>query len=84
MAKALPTMRKTAPSPMRGDMAVGGGTVAATLSQSISQLMPLQAMPSVAKIITILTVLGVVVALAGVGWRIWVKHKRAQLEEAGQ
>lgn len=72
-----------APPPVApGDIATGGGTLGAILTQSISQLSPFQDNPAVANLILWLTVASMALAVAGVVYRMWASRKRAQVEEA--
>lgn len=81
-AKALIADVKPAPSAAIGDAMTGAGSAGAILSQSIDQLAPLAANEFVARIVTILTIVSVAIALAGIGWRVYANWRKAKIAEA--
>lgn len=81
-AKARANDVKPAPPVAPGDAATGGGIVGGTLTQAIEQLTPLSSNAFVAQVLTWLTVASVVLAIGGVGYRIWAARKAAKLAEA--
>ena len=72
----------TAPPVAAGDVATGGGTVAAIISQTIGQLTPFQTSPSVANIIMWMTIAGAALAVGGIVYRLWAKRKADKLRDA--
>jgi lysozyme family protein len=78
-----PVTDVAAPPPVApGDAAAGGGTVAAVISQTIGQLLPLQALPTVGKVIMWLTIAGAVIAIGGIAYRFWAAHRKAKIKAA--
>lgn len=80
--KARLSDAKTAPPKAPGDLATGTGTGSAVITQAVSQLTPLSNIDFVAKVIAGLTIAGVVVAVAGVGYRWWAHRKTVALADA--
>lgn len=81
-AKANIEDAKTAPSKAPGDAATGGGLVGGILTQATDQLTPLGNFEFIANIVAVLTVAGVVLTVAGLGYRWWVKRREAELADA--
>lgn len=79
--KAPPADLAVPPPAAPGDLALGGGTLGAIISQTIGQLTPLQSIASVAQIITWLTVASAAIAIGGIAWRWWVSRRRARIRE---
>lgn len=80
--KAYITDAKTAPSPAIGDASTGVGGASVLISQATNELSPYANFDFVAKIIAGLTVAGLVVGVAGVGYRIWAKRRTKELNDA--
>jgi len=81
-AKAIVTDAKSTPPVAAGDLATGGGGIGAVVSQAIGQLMPLATSPTIANIVTALTIASVLMAAAGYGYRVWAKYKADRQKEA--
>lgn len=75
---------KTAPPAAIGDAMTGAGAMGGVLTQTIEQLTPLAQVDFVAKVITVLTVASVVLALAGIAYGIYARHRKAQIADATQ
>jgi lysozyme family protein len=80
--KALLADAKAPPPKAPGDIAAGGGTMSAIITQATDQLTPLTSIPFVAHAVTALTVAGVVVAIGGIGYRAWANRRANQLADA--
>lgn len=81
-AKARLVDAKTAPSKAPGDAAAGAGTVSTLITQATDQLTPLANIEFVAKAVAVLTFAGVMVAVGGIGYRMWAKRRADELAEA--
>lgn len=81
-AKALLADAKKAPPKAPGDLAAGGGSISVLISQATEQLTPLSSIEFVAKAVTVLTAVGVVVAVTGGAYRWWAKQRADHLAEA--
>ena len=81
-AKAVDSDAKAGPLVAVGDLVTGGGGVAATITQAVNHLTPLASTPAIANIVTLLTVVGVVIAVGGYGYRVWAKYRRDRIKEA--
>lgn len=75
-------MQKHPPSKAPGDAAAGGGVVSTAITQATDQLTPLGGIDFVAKAIAVITVTGVLVTIAGFGYRFWAKRREAALADA--
>lgn len=81
-AKARLSDAKSPPSKAPGDAAAGAGTVSTLITQATDQLTPLANIEFVAKAVAALTIAGVVVAVSGLGYRMWAKRRADELAEA--
>lgn len=81
IGKAYASDLKAPPSPAIGDAATGAGIATASLAQLTEALAPLSHMPTIAAIITALTVAGVVVSLGGIAWRAWASRRGQEAQE---
>jgi lysozyme family protein len=81
-AKAFLSDAKTGPAKAPGDLAAGGGSAGAAITQAINQLSPLTTTPTIASVVMWLTVAGVVVAAGGYAYRTWAKYRQDRIAEA--
>jgi lysozyme family protein len=81
-AKARLVDAKSPPPKAPGDVAAGGGTFSALITQATDQLTPLSSIEFVANAVAALTVAGVVIAFGGVAYRTWAKRRSDELAEA--
>nr|USU31522.1 glycoside hydrolase family 108 protein [Methylobacterium sp. OTU13CASTA1] len=65
------------------DATTGGGIVTGAISQVTDTLQPLSGtLPSVSTALTVLTVVGAVLAAAGIAYRLWAKGREKDLDDA--
>lgn len=81
-AKAYVEDAKKAPSTAPGDTLAGAGSIGAVLTQAQQELAPYITIDFVAKISAALTVASLVVALGGIGYRVWAARKGKALADA--
>jgi len=81
-AKAWLSDAKSAPSRAPGDTAAGAGGVSAIIAQTQEQLTPYVQIGFVAKAAAFLTIAGLIVAVAGLGYRWWAAKRKRELEDA--
>lgn len=81
--KAYASSAKAPPPKAIGDMLAAGGVVSTTLSTTADALTPLaDKSPVAAAVISLLMVMGAVVAVGGVAYRLWAKAKAEELADA--
>lgn len=81
-AKAYVEDVKKAPSTAPGDTLAGAGSIGAVLTQAQQELAPYITIDFVAKVSAALTVASLVVALGGIGYRVWAARKAGALADA--
>ena len=85
-AKALPEDVKKAPSAAVGDAFTGAGIsgfgVTQFISSSIEKLTPLSSVEFVGKVVAVLTILSVVVTIAGIAYGVYARHRKAKIKDA--
>lgn len=79
--KAWLSDAKSVPGKQVADLATGAGGASALLSQVADQLTPVaDAVPSIGKVVGILTAAGAILAVAGLLYRSWASKRQAQLD----
>lgn len=81
-AKAYVEDAKKAPSTAPGDTLAGAGSIGAILTQAQQELAPYITIDFVAKVSAALTLASVVVAIGGIGYRIWAAKKGRAIADA--
>lgn len=81
-AKALVEDVKKAPSAALGDAGTGAGTMGVVLSQMIDQLTPLSNNDFVAKVVTVMTIISLLLAFGGIAYGIYARHRKAEVKDA--
>lgn len=81
-AKAFISDAKSAPPKAIGDAATGAGGLSVLITQTQEQLTPYASIGFVAKAAAFLTIAGLVVAVAGIAYRVWAKKKADAINDA--
>ena len=81
-AKGMIEDAKAPPPAAPGDPAARGGVIGGIIAQATEQLTPYTSIEFISKAVAILTVVGVVAAISGFGWRWYASRRKAELEDA--
>ncbi len=81
--RALLSDAKAVPGRAIADATTGGGVVTTAISQVTDTLAPLaDKLPQVSTALTVLTVVGALLAAAGIAYRLWASGRQRQLDDA--
>jgi len=80
-AKATLDAAPAMPAKGPADALAGGGVISTVIAQATEQLTPLSGIEAIAKIVAVLTAVGVVVTIGAMGWRFYAQRREARLRD---